>query len=166
MTDEEAIREDSRITKLETITKRLSRRSVKKTTGLITPYPISNAVIGDNVVGTILRYMFPCDGTITKGMIHFGEKPRDNVAIDVELANELGMSNLSYNTDKQNFVITSDTSVKSGNRLSVSVESLEPITEVWIAFLWVPTINEVKAKSFLLNEILNDNQEESIPLSR
>lgn len=166
MTDEEAVKEDSRITKLETITKRLSRRSVKKATGLITPYPISSAVIGDNVVGTILHYMFPCDGAITKGMVHFGKKPVNNVTIDIELANESGMSAISYNTDKQDFIITAETPVKSGNRLSVSIESLEPITEVWIAFLWVPTVKDVKAKSFLLDEILNDNQEESIPLSR
>lgn len=155
MTDAEDIKEDSRIKKLETMVDRLSRRAVKKTTGLITPYPISNAIIGD-VTGVVLRYMFPCEGTIVKGIIHFGHDPVTIVGVRLKISNKEKVTSTEFITDKQDFVYEEEVEVVSGDRLEIEIEPQEPITEVWVSFLWVPTIKDVEAKSFLIDEIENE----------
>ena len=54
------------------IIERLGRRQRKVASAMITPVPISNAVVGENITGDILYYMFPSDGKITKGIVFFG----------------------------------------------------------------------------------------------
>ena len=61
--------DEKRIDFIEQIVSRLTRRAKTTATAIVTPYPISNAVFGDDVRGAILRYMFPCEGVITKNCI-------------------------------------------------------------------------------------------------
>lgn len=145
--------EEDRLSKLELITNRLSRRTNKVSSALITPYPISNAVIGDKIEGDVLRYMFPCDGVITKGAIDLGVRPKDSIVITVELASELSKTSKSFTLDKRRLTISPEIEVSTFDRLTVSVSPNTVITEFWISLLWVPKVKDVVVKSFLIDEL-------------
>ncbi len=151
--------ENERIEKLETITKRLMRRAGKKTSVFITPYPISNAVFGEDIKGPILRYMFPCDGVVTKGFVRLGKKPKTSVMLGVKMFNEIGSSSKGFSLERKFLGIQPNLPVIAGDCLEISLEpSEEPVTEVWISFLWKPTVKDVEAKSFLIEDLENDLQ--------
>jgi hypothetical protein len=149
---------EERVKKLETITTRLMRRAHKHVVGLITPYPISNSVAGEKVEGVILRYMFPCNGTITKGMINLITKPKKWVSINIKIFNDSTSSIKGFTVEKKSMTVEPNLPVKAGDCLELSlVTSPEDIVkEVWISFLWAPSMKDVTAKSFLISELEND----------
>jgi len=152
---------EDRIKKLEIITKRLSRRAKKQTSALITPYPISNAVIGEKVEGEVLHYMFPCEGKITKGVIDLGKKPKQSIIVSISLMGEEIGKSREFIISKKRLIITPNIKVNTFDKLTISVsyeaEKLDDnITEFWTAFLWVPEVKDVEVKSFLLDEIEDD----------
>ena len=155
--------DNKRIEQLETITTRLMRRAGKRTTALITPYPISNAVFGEKIEGSVLRYMFPCDGTVTKGIVRLGKKPKINITLDVKMFNELGSSPKGFSLEKKLSFIQPNLPVIAGDCLEISLEpSEEPVTEIWISFLWKPTMKDVEAKSYLIEELEDDLQKRTL----
>lgn len=150
---------EKRIEKLEIITKRLMRRSGKRNAALITPYPISNAVFGEKLEGSILRYMFPCDGVITKGFIRLGKKPKTLISFEIKLFNEEGSTSKGFTVDKQFLLVQPDIKVSAGDCIEIKIASEEEVvTEVWIAFLWVPSVNNVEVKKFLIEDMEDDLQ--------
>lgn len=153
---------EDRVKKLETITTRLMRRARKKATGLITPYPISNAAFGEKVEGVILRYMFPCDGSIVKGMVRFSEKPKKWHSVNIKVFGDTNSYIKGFMVEKKKMSVEPNLPVSAGDCLEISLTSSTEDTakEVWISFLWTPSIKEVTAKSFLISELENDLLEE------
>jgi len=150
---------EDRVKKLETIVARLSRRSRKTTSAIITPYPISNCVIGDDIKGDVLRYMFCAVGTIVKGLIVLGSRPKDGINVEVSIVNDIGGESKSYVMSRKSILVEPSIKVYSGDRLSVSVNPLsseDKITEVWISFLWVPEVKDADIRNFLINELEGD----------
>jgi len=158
--------DNKRVEDLERITKRLMRRTGKTAAVLITPYPISNAVFGEKLSGPILRYMFPCDGIIVKGIVKFGTKPRTLVTVGVRLFNDAKSASKGFTTDRKMTTIQPELLVTAGDCLEVSLEpGTETVTEIWISFLWRPAVKDVEAKSFLIEEMENDLQERTKSLT-
>ena len=156
--------DDKRIEHLETVTQRLMRRAGKKAAVLITPYPISNAVFGEKVEGPILRYMFPCDGIVTKGFVRLGKKPKKGVILGVKMFNESESASKGFSLDRKFLSIQPNLPVVAGDCLEISIDpdADEPVTEIWISFLWKPTVKDVEAKSYLIEELEHDLQEKSL----
>lgn len=146
---------EDRVKKLEKITERLMRRSRKHVTGLITPYPISSATFGEKIEGPVLRYMFPCDGTIIKAMMNLETKPKKWVAVNIKIFNEKRNSIKGFTVDKKLISIKPNLPVEAGDCLEVSIvpSSEDVVKEVWISFLWSPAMKDVEAKSFLISEL-------------
>lgn len=155
------MKQSDKIKNLEKITERLMRRAHKKITGIVTPYPISNAVIGDNIDGVILRYMFPCDGKITKGMVKLGDKPKKWVSINVKLFNDSTSSIKGFMAENKSMGIEPALNVSAGDCIEVSVvpHANDIVKEVWVSLLWKPLIKDIEAKSFLITELENDISE-------
>jgi len=151
--------DNERVEKLEMITKRLMRRAVKHTTAIITPYPISAAIFGDKVEGPILRYMFSCDGVITKGMVRIGNKPKGPVLIELKMFNDLTLASKGFALEKKSLAISPDLKVVAGDCLEISLNAGdEIITEAWVALLWTPTMNDVTVKNYLIEGLEDDLQ--------
>lgn len=152
--------DEKRIAFIERVVTRLVRRSVKKIVALTTPYPISNAVFGDDVKGPILCYMFPCKGTITKCLIDVGRKLKEGATVNVSLTTQMYTDSKSYTVNKE-FLAEPKISVCSGDKLIISINpnGEEKITEVWTSFLWVPSVKDVKVESYLIDK-LDENVEE------
>jgi hypothetical protein len=149
-----------KIEELEMITKRLMRRAGKHSSAMITPYPISAAMFGDKVEGPILRYMFPCAGTVTKGMVKLGNKPKNPVTVKIKMFNDTNSVSKGFSIEKKSLTIEPDISVVAGDCLEVSlVAEEETVTEIWMAFLWKPTTKDVEVKTFLIEDLENDLQE-------
>lgn len=149
---------EERIKKLEGTVKRLIRKSTKKTvSAILTPYPISNCVAGENVSGTVLKYMFAARGVINKGQIRFDKKLAAGVRITILLENDLGGQSKSYIASGNQMLIEPDLEVFSGDRLTVSVNPNDPengvLSEIWIAFIWTPHVGEATVKSFLIDKL-------------
>jgi len=152
---------ESRVKKLEMIIKRLARRSRKTTTAIITPYPISNAVFDDSINGSVLRYLFPCTGKISKALIIINNKLKEGAFVEITIKDDV-------HTESKSFIITKkinlkhlDLEVDSGDMLNVSVKSVneqESITEVWMSFLWIPSIKDVHMKNFLIDNLENESK--------
>ncbi len=154
---------EDRVKKLETITQRLMRRAGKRAVALITPYPISNAVFGDALKGTIFRYMFPCEGVITVGVLRLGEKPKKRVIVNILLFNETGSSSKGFSVEKKIMTVQPNIKVVAGDCLEVSLDPLdEVVTEVWVSLLWRPTIKNTEVKSFLIEELEDDLSKRSL----
>ena len=152
---------EKRIKQLEVITRRLMLRSKKKTSALITPYPISNALISEEVKGVVLRYMFPCGGKITKGVIDLGKVPKQNVTVGINLMGKERGESRVFILDKKNLIITPNIKVDTLDKLTISIsyEADKPennIIEFWTTFLWVPEVKDIEVKSFLIDKIEND----------
>lgn len=149
--------DEKRISFIEKVVTRLARKSQKKTTAIITPYPISACIEGDEVKGDVLKYMFCASGTITKGRVWLGKQLKHGYAIVLTIENELGSNSSSYNVVRQDTVIKPNVSVFSGDRLTISVYPINPeedkITELWIGFLWIPKIADAQLKHFLLEDL-------------
>ena len=149
---------EDRLKDLEMVTKRLMRRAHKKIVGIVTPYPISSAVTGDKVEGTILKYMFPCDGKITKGMIRLGNKPKKWVSINIKIFNDSTSAIKGFMLEKKAMDIEPDLDILAGDCMEISVvpNEADVVKEVWVSLLWKPLVKEVEAKSFLLTELESD----------
>ena len=150
---------ESRIKKLEMLVGRLVRKHKKdKVHAMVTPYPISNCIAGEEVSGTILKYMFACKGIINKGLIKFDKKLKSGVKITVLLENDLGGQAKSYIANTNQMMVKPDLEVFSGDRLTVSVSPNDPegevLSEVWISFIWTPHAGEATVKSFLVDKLL------------
>ncbi len=158
-----------RINFIERIVTRLVIRSTKNIVSIIAPYPISNAVIGEDVKGVILRYMFPCEGVITKGLIRLGSRPSGGVEATVKVANSVSINTRTFVMTRQDMLVNPGLKVDSGDRLELFLKPLNGsvVKEVWVSFLWVPTIADVLQKSFLLDGLLkefDDFVDEVVPL--
>ena len=152
---------EDRLDKLELITKRLARRAKTHSKAIISPYPISNAVFGEKVEGTVMRYMFPCEGTITKGAIDLGKKPKQDVSVTISMiGKESGKSVTAIMTKRREIVVPNiDVSTFDQLTVSISYKNEKPedaITEFWASLLWIPSVKDVVAKSFLIEELEND----------
>lgn len=131
------------------------RRTNKVAKAFLSPYPISNAVFGDDVKGTILCYMFPCSGTISKGFVKFGTKPKESITVNVQISNDSGSSNVGFVLDKKLTIIEPELLVTAGDCLKISITPSDTvtITEVWISFLWNPCVEDTCVKDFLITEL-------------
>ena len=152
---------EERIKQLELIVKRLMRRSRKHSIALITPYPISNSVFGEKVEGTVLRYMFPCEGRLTRGAIDFGKKPKQGISVTVSLMGDSGGRSKTFVLDRKREIVDMDIPVEPFDRLSIEISYTvakpeDVLTEFWTSFLWLPTTREVEIKQMLNEEIEND----------
>ena len=159
--DKEAPVDEGRVAFIEKVVSRLARRTNKSATVLISPYPISNAVFGEKVDGIVLSYMFPCGGRITKGAVDLGKKPKQDISVVVSLMGEETGESKTFVLTKRRLTMKPDIEVKTFDRLEVSIsyEAVKPednLTEFWASLLWVPTIKDVVAKSFLIDELEND----------
>ena len=146
---------EARVKQLETITKRLMRRAGKAKVALLTPYPISSAIIGDDIQGTILRYMFPCDGKLTKGAVEFDAKPKKPVEVSIQTMGKDGGQGKSFVLDKKRLAFDIGIQAVAFDKLIVDIsgEGLPEIKEVWVSFLWVPTVKDVEVRKFLIEEM-------------
>lgn len=155
--------DEKRIGFIEKVLSRLVRRSVKTTSAMLTPYPISNCVVGEDVSGSVLKYMFAARGVINKGLIRVDKRIRSGIRITVTLENDLGGSSKSYIANRDQMIIEPNLEVFSGDCLTVSVNPVDPkegmLNEVWIAFIWTPHVGEATVKSFLIDRL--DEIEES-----
>ena len=145
---------------VERVLQRLERRSNKVAKAIISPFPVSNKVSGD-VKGDVLFYMFCAEGIITKGMIHIDKKPKTPIDVKFKLEGKEGGRSINFPVDKVDFFIESGIPVRVGDRLTVSVIPAEGevVNELWISFLWIPTVKDVEVKSFLMEELENDQVE-------
>uniref|UniRef100_A0A6H1ZVD4 Uncharacterized protein n=1 Tax=viral metagenome TaxID=1070528 RepID=A0A6H1ZVD4_9ZZZZ len=147
---------EEKIDKLSKVVERLGRRSVKVTSAIVTPVPISNCVIGEDVRGEILRYLFCCPGNLNKGGIFLNKKPESGALVKLEIFNDLDGESKGYSISRRNLIFAPDIEVDTWNRLVVSLSSVNPeekITEAWIALLWTPSVKDATVKSYLIDEI-------------
>ena len=141
-----------RIERIEKVITRLTYRTKKSDKAIITPYPISNAIVGENLVGgclegVILRYLFPCEGKITKGYIKLDKRPKDGVNIDVRIFNGAKSESKGFTVSTKTVAIDTALDVSPGDCLEVTLTPLSEksdVKEIWISMLWVPTTGDIQ----------------------
>lgn len=159
--------DEKRISFIENVVTRLTRRAKKHAITLTPPCPISGAFFGNGIKDFTFHYMFPCDGKITKGAIDFGKKPRKEILINFKLmGSETGITK-SFATVKKRLIMSPDVEVKEGDKLTISIDydydEEKPennINELWVSFLFIPAIKDAEAKRFLIDNLENDLLEE------
>ncbi len=151
---------EKRVDLIEKQILRLFRRRKKKTSIVAHPHTISIASFGEDVRGDILNYMFPCGGALSKCIVDVGKLKIDAV-VRIRIEKPLGYSAESYVIDKSTLIIPLDIKINSGDKLLVSVfpESEKNLTEAWVSLLWAPYLDEGQIKSFLIDDLLEDNIE-------
>jgi hypothetical protein len=127
---------------------REARKVKKQKVTLITPFPISGASFGEDVRGSILRYMFPCAGEITKGMIKLGTKPKNGAIVTVKLSNSLCGVSKDFVIQTRELTISPKLTITDGDCLDIAINSSDPIQEVWASFLWIPSKQSVEKETY------------------
>lgn len=148
--------DEKRVAWIENVVSRLSRRSFKTASVMTSPFPISNCVVGEDVKGEVLRYMFCSRGIINKGALVMDRRLKSGAIITVKLANDIGSESKSYVISGKSMVVEPNIEVFSADRLTISIypnDSEEKINEAWISFIWTPYVSEVTAKQFLIDEL-------------
>lgn len=150
---------ENRIRNLEKrVTNLLKRTRARSMTSVVTPYPISNAIFGEDVSGVFLRYMFSANGELSNGYIRLGTKPKEGVVVSVRVFNEESSASKEFVLTKKVTPITIHLPVVDGGRLEVSVTKFEgeaPITEIWAALQWIINVTDAYTKSFLIKDLEN-----------
>lgn len=149
------------VAKVEKVLERLERRSNKVAKAMVSPFPVSGVKM-DDVSGDILHYMFCTEGMITKCAVHLGKKPKEPVSLEFSLANKGGRRASNFSIERQEVIIEPSLPVFTGDCLTITItpDEEEVIDEVWISFLWLPTVKDADAKLFLMKELENDLSEE------
>lgn len=147
---------EEKIKKLSIIVERLGRRSKTTAKAMVTPYPISNCVVGEDVKGEILRYMFLDRGSIRKGRVYLDRRLKEGAAIVITLENDIGSSAKSYSITRQSMIFEPNIEVFAGDRLTISIHPVDPedkINEAWIGFKWIPSVEETVVHQVLIDEL-------------
>jgi len=156
---------EKRIDFIERVVSRLARRTKNRSSVIMTPYPISSCVIGENVSGPILRYLFCADGKIGKFLLSLDSKPKDGAELDISIKNITVGEGRSFQIANKDTELEPELSVSAGDKLTISIKPLneeKPITEAWVSFLWTPTVKEAKVKQFLIDDLLNGAEDERV----
>jgi len=151
-----------RIKVIERVVNRIAKRvHGKESKAMITPFPISNAMFGKDIKGSILKYMFPCEGIILNGYIRFDKKPKSEVMITANTFGQYNSDSKGYIVDRKISTIDMNLKVMPGDCFNIIIDhsNEEPFTEVWTSFLWEPTVKNIKVKSFLIDELENNTIE-------
>ena len=150
--------DQKRIECIELAITRLARRSKKTAKAIVTPYPISNAIIGSDLIGksldgVILRYLFPCKGKITRGYIQLDSKPKSGVSVNVRIFNDEVSESKGFTINNRKLIVDTDLDILAGDRLEVTLTPLgeSVVKEIWISMLWIPTSGDVQ--NFLIEEL-------------
>jgi len=148
---------EDRVKKLEKIVERLMRRSKKRASIIIPPSSISHVVAGIDIQGVIFRHMFPCDGTVYKGVVRLDHAPKKHIFLSVRLFDDEDSQSVGFSIGSK--IVSKDIgiAIKEGDCLEVTIEpGDEIITELWLSFTFIPTLKDSDAKSFLIDELEND----------
>jgi hypothetical protein len=123
-------------------------------------------MFGDKVEGAIIRYMFPCNGTITRAMIRLGNKPKNSIRLKIRLFNETNSISKGFVLEKKLYNIDPEIAVVAGDCLEVFLEAEDEIvTEIWVSLLWTPLMKDTEIKTFLIEDIENDLQKRTDALT-
>ena len=163
--------DETRISFIEQVITRILRRVPKKTHAIMSPYPVSNAVISEEVKGSILYYMFPCKGKITKGAINIGKKPKQEVFVDFRIRGKEKGSAKSFLLPKKKNLLELNFDIEEFDQLIISIDyeakkEIDNLTEVWAAFLWVPTVEDGEVRRYLINELDKNEIDNNIIVRR
>jgi hypothetical protein len=140
---------------IERVLWRISRRSNKVATGIVTPFPVSSYV-EDPTDGVVFRYMFPLEGEIIKAYIVIDKFPKKGVNLIAELRNRGTGVSKQETMLRTPFVSGYDMHVVAGSCLTISVEPVEKeetVGGIWLGIAWAPKVNEAVLKEFLLDEL-------------
>jgi len=140
---------------VDRILKHQSRRMHKTTSGIITPFPISNYAESP-IDDVVLRYMFPLSGKVTTGGLFIENMPRDGININITIHHDEGVDSKTTFSKRQNILINPEVKISTGNRLIVRIIpklSGQIVSSIWIAFSWVPEVSDSVIKQFLIKDI-------------
>lgn len=154
---------EERVGFIEVVLSRLAKRVHKTTTAIVPPHIVSACKTGDDVRGDILKTML-FEGTITKGLICFGKKPKNPVCVEIKLLNNTVGFSKSYYVNRMRESVSFDVSTVDGSILTISVhptveDEKDKITEVWISLLWNPKLSNAKIKQYLIENLERVSEE-------
>lgn len=145
---------------VDRILKGFSGRLHKTVVGLVTPFPISS--YSETSEKPIIRYMFPADGKITAGGMCIEGMPKAGVSINITVCSGLECESKVVETKRQHVAISPNLEVKFGSRLIIKVDPVndgDVVSDIWIAFLWVPAVKDTEVKQFLIDDLLEKRED-------
>lgn len=144
---------EEKMSHLNVLLKRMSKKLHKTVTGIITPFPISGYA-KDPVDSVVLRYMFPAGGKITVGGAYIESMPKDGIDIYTNIHRGDSVISNSVWTNKKYVLINPDVGILAGDRLVISVVPKGgEVSGIWISFLWVPEVKDSEIKQFLIEDL-------------
>jgi hypothetical protein len=137
----------------------LTRRVMKRATVYIPPVPIfmhCDVVPENNVMAEVL---LPFTGTLSDMFVRIGEKKTTRVGIALSVISATGEATQHFVMEKQVERFELNWEVYAGSTLELVLEEGQ-LSHVLIATAIYPTLEDHKAKQYLLEEILAQEKEE------
>jgi len=100
--------------------------------------------------------MFIGSGVIKKGKVWLSSKPKAGASLVMSIEDDLGVESKSYAFQRRDFLVEPAIEVQSGDRLTVSVFTIDPedhISECWVSLQFVPEMKDSIVKQYLFDEI-------------
>ena len=152
--------DEKRISFIERVVSRLSRRTHKTTTAVIPPQVIMAYKSGEDIHGDIFKGIL-FKGRLGKTILLFNEKPKSEIRIDIKvLSGDKGETKTFY-VSRIKSEVDLDIDTKDGTIISISIYSVDEkykVTEVWISTLWHPSVSSSKTEQYLIDDLLGDDK--------
>ena len=140
---------DERLSRLETIVARLSRRQVKRIVGVVPSVPITVYADAPDADGVLARFMFPGEGIMKRACFYFEgiDKPQTlSVRFD-ERGGDIHQLNLFVG--QHGLIREIELPITTLVRVTISAT----IGKFWAAFLWQPALKDGEIKNYLIDEL-------------
>jgi len=138
---------------VEEVLRSLLRRNNARSVAMIPPMPFSLVVDRPDEVGTVMRYMFPADGTVVRASVFIEHMPLDDkkkpmreVPIFIKIFGSTRTMTHEILVKRFPTSVDLDYPVSTGTRMEVSFASNLDVSGIWIGMLYriSPSFNEVK----------------------
>ena len=148
---------EEKLASVELILQRMNSKLSTKVIGILPVSPIFDFVSFPESDGTVLKRMFPAEGSITKACYYFGTKGKEPVDLIFTVMNPIkkSSSTTTFTVKKPADVINLDFAVTSGDILTISLSSETPVEGIWFAMLYEVAYKELRGKEFLIEELEN-----------
>lgn len=145
---------ETRVKRLETQVRRMSKRLHKTVIGVIPPVVISRYVETVPENGIILKEVSPTNARLTKSVLVVDSyEGKDQVEFRFEVEGAGGGSAAKFMTRRALTIEKLDLQIEPGTKLILRVMEPERVGQVWIGVLIEPEVSDSQVKRYLIDEL-------------
>jgi len=153
---------DRKLKIVEIVINRMMRRLHKRIVTVMPPVPVSFFRATPDEDGIIFKWMCPGDATLSAASMFVGEyEDKELVEFGIVKAGDSTGNIFTFKTHKELTNIAVNLKIDQGDRITLRCMEPEKVRNIWIAYLITFEMKDASKKTYLLDTILADVEEET-----